>query len=210
MISRGYMPAACYPVSVLVLQENLTARRFHLDLAAPPQASVSSQPAFGFDGRTAPHAGRGDGLAVDVVGAITGDEDSGNLGADGVGSRGEITAFIDVERRGEGLGIGHVADRDEDAFHGQGKDRARLLDHFEGVDLAVGAAEDLLRRDVEDELDLRVGLHALHHDVGGAEGVATVHEVDLRSETGEEKNMLFFSSTWATTFCSAAAVFSKC
>jgi hypothetical protein len=83
-----------------------------------------------------------------------------------------------------------VADGDEDAFHAQGTDRARLLDHFERMDLAVGAAEDLLRRDVEDELDLLMGLHALHHDVGGAEGVATVHEEDLRSETGQEEGFL--------------------
>ena len=57
------------------------------------------------------------------------------------------------------------------------------------MDLTVGTTEDLLRRDVQDELDLRMGLHTLDHDVRSAEGIATVREVDLGSETGKEEGL---------------------
>ena len=120
-----------------------------------------------------------------MVGAVTRDEDAGDVGADGVGSGDEVTAFVDREGRREGLRIGHVTDGHEDALHGEVAVGAGLLDDAEGMDLLV--AEDFLRGDVQDELDLLVGLDALDHDVGGAEGVATVHEVDLGGEAGEEE-----------------------
>ena len=120
-----------------------------------------------------------------MVGAVTRDEDAGDVGADGVRSGDEVTAFVDREGRREGLRIGHVTDGHEDALHGEVAVGAGLLDDAEGMDLLV--AEDLLRGDVQDELDLLVGLDALDHDVGGAEGVATVHEVDLGGEAGEEE-----------------------
>ena len=120
-----------------------------------------------------------------MVRAITSDEDPGNIGAHGVGASHEITAGIDREGWREGLGIGHVADGDEDALHAEVADGAGLLDDAQGVHLLV--AENFGRADVEDELDLLMGLHALHHDVGSAERIATMDEVDLGSEAGEEE-----------------------
>ena len=120
-----------------------------------------------------------------MVRAITRDEDAGDIGADGVRAGDEVTAFVDREGRREGLRIGHMADGHEDALHREVAVGAGFLDDAERVDL--GLTEDLLRGDVEDELDLGVGLDALYHDVGGSEGIATMHEVDLRGEAGEEE-----------------------
>ena len=62
----------------------------------PPRRSVTGEPAFRFNGGTATHAGGSDGLAIDVVRAITRDEDARNLGADRVRPGNEIAAFIDL------------------------------------------------------------------------------------------------------------------
>ena len=129
-----------------------------------------------------------------MVRAIPSDEDPGNIGANGVGTGDEITTGVDLEGRREGLGIGHVADGNEDALHGEVTDGAGLLDDAQGVDFLV--TEDFGRADVKDELNLLMSLHALHHDIRSAEAIAAVHEIDLGSEAGEEEG--FFTSRVTT------------
>ncbi len=141
--------------------------------------------AFCVDCGGASHACGGDGLAVDMIGAIAGSEHPGDIhgGADG-GS--EITGIVHVEDALEQLGIGDVADGDEQAGAGeQGFGVGLEVAEADTGDLAGGDIEDFGDDGIPDGFDLGIGEGTFGHDAGGAEGIAPMDEVDLGGEAGE-------------------------
>lgn len=98
--------------------------------------------AFAVDGGHAAHAGCRDGLAVDFVGAVAGDEDSGDIGAAAVFWF-DVAAFIHVDGAGEQGGIGDEADGDEDSGAVEGG-------FLPGDGIGEADAGDLVFADVED------------------------------------------------------------
>src|SRR4051794_24349295 len=73
------------------------------------------QPALGVDGRRRAGAGRGDGLAVDVVDDVTAGEDAVDVGTRRRVLHLEVAGVVELELAGEELAAGVVADRDEHA-----------------------------------------------------------------------------------------------
>jgi len=61
--------------------------------------------ALGVNGGGAAGTGGGDGLAVDVVGAISGNEDAGDVGG-GAANGDDVAVFILVDHAPEELGVG--------------------------------------------------------------------------------------------------------
>ena len=87
-------------------------REIKRGLAASP--AVFGQPALRLDRSRTAHAGGGDRLAVDVVGAVARDVDAGDVRLNLRAVHGfEVAVLVDLERRREGLRVRHVADRDE-------------------------------------------------------------------------------------------------
>src|SRR6185503_7533618 len=88
----------------------------------------------------------------------------------------------------EDLRVRAVADRDEEPLH---RDVPALaadgVAEAEPVDLR--GAEDLVDRGVRVDLDLRIGDRAVNHDLARPELLATVEQVDLRGEAGEERRL---------------------
>ena len=84
-----------------------------------------SQEAFGVNGRGAAHAGGGDGLAIDVVRAIAGDEDTPHIGH-GAAFPKDKAVGVHFDLAFEDAGIGRMADGDEHAGAGQNAFRIGL------------------------------------------------------------------------------------
>jgi len=80
---------------------------------APGLLIEGGEVAFGVDGGGAAHAGSGHRLAVDLVGAIAGDEDTGNVGLSAFG-RNDVAGVIHGDDAFEELRIGNVANGDEE------------------------------------------------------------------------------------------------
>ncbi len=143
--------------------------------------------AFGIECGFAAHAGGGDGLAVDGVGAVSGGEDAFDAceGTEAV-FEDDVAFVVEFDLAGEEFSIGGVADGGEHAF---GFDVLDLvgLDIFgaDCGDAVVVVAEDFFDDGVPDGGDFGIGESALGHDFGGAEGIAAVHEINLGGEFGE-------------------------
>src|SRR6185436_19206946 len=125
------------------------------------------EPALRVDRGLAAVARRGDGLAIPVVVDVAGDEDALDPCVSFIVDD-EVALGVDLEPVLERLGVGAVADRDEQAV-----DRQRLLDADVGVDL-----------------DLRIDPGPLDHDLAGLERVTPMEEVDLRGEAGQVGRLL--------------------
>src|SRR6266568_7747689 len=74
--------------------------------------SLGFEPALEVDGGSAAITGGGDGLAIAVIGDITGGKDAGNVGHS-VFDRDDVTYFIHVDDAPEQVGIGLVANGEE-------------------------------------------------------------------------------------------------
>src|SRR5688500_16675517 len=73
------------------------------------------EPALGLDGGHAAGAGRGDGLPVVAVLHIAAGEDALDVGARGARLRLEVAGLVRLQDALEELGVGRVADGDEEA-----------------------------------------------------------------------------------------------
>src|SRR4051812_30605303 len=122
------------------------------------------QPAFGVDGRGGAGAGRGDGLAVDVVDDVTAGEDAVDGGARRRVLDLDVAGVVELELAGEQLAARVVADGHEDTGDGELLDGAALdvgqPDAGDGV-----AAEDVGDLLAELPADLLVVLGPLLHDL---------------------------------------------
>src|SRR5712692_4415592 len=139
---------------------------------------VLFQKLFRVYGGHAPRARGRDGLAVAVVLDIAGNEHAGNGGQAAVLGN-QIAVRIHFDFSLEHRGIRIVADGYE---HSVEHDFAR----FSGLRVAqphtfheTFGGEDFLDYGRRDELDFLVGLGAINHDLGGAEFLAAVDEIDL-------------------------------
>src|SRR5687767_2479492 len=147
------------------------------------------EPAFGVDtgGRTG--AGRGDRLTVDVVHHVAAGEDAVDVGA----GRGvfdlDVAVVVELELPGEQLAARVVADRDEQAGHGQGLGSPGLdVGQLDGGDGAL--PEDVGDLLAQRPADLLVVLGALLHDLRGAQLRSPVDDGDRLGEPGEERGLL--------------------
>src|SRR5215218_7189273 len=86
-----------------------------------PSALVEGlgEPALGVDRRGRAGAGRGDGLAVDVVDDVAAGEDTVDVGARGRVLHLDVPGVVELELAGEQFAARVVADGDEDAAHGK-------------------------------------------------------------------------------------------
>lgn len=142
--------------------------------------------AFGFDGGLAAHRGGGDCLAVARVGAVAGDKDAGDFGADlRAGLRDEIAIFVGFEKCREGRCVGCVTDGDEDTFEGKCR-FGFCFDVLEAESGDFGFAFDGKRNGVPVNLNFGIIGNALRHDFRGAECVAAVDEMNFRGEMREK------------------------
>ncbi len=119
---------------------------------------------------------------------VAGDEHAIDLRA-GLVVDDEVACLVDLEPVAEGLRVGAIADRDEQAV----ERHARLLAGHRVAQphaLHLGRAQDLLDGRVRVDLDLRVGHRPVDHDLRGTERIAAVDQVDLRRESGEERGLL--------------------
>ena len=155
---------------------------------------VFRQIALGVQSGRAARSCRGYRLSIDVVGDVAGGEETGDVGGGAAIGVVEVAVFVEFDKAAlEKLGVGDVADGDEDAgdfeflfFAGDGVLEADGA-HFAFV---VGAVFGDLG--VPDRFDFFVSERAVRHDFGGAQFVAAVDEVDFGSELGEEGG--FFTS----------------
>src|SRR6478736_1127843 len=146
------------------------------------------EPALRVDRGPAAVAGRGHGLAVAVVVDVTRDEDPLDLRA-GLVADDQVALLVHLEPVPEHLGVRAVADRDEQALH---RDVLLLVGHgvTKAQSLDLRPSEDLVDRQVRVDLDLRVRLGPLDHDLRRPERVPAMEEVDLRGEAGQVRRLL--------------------
>ena len=157
---------------------------------------------FDFEGGHAAGASGGDGLAVAAVldvsagvnalklHALAGDKD--------VVLALDVAVGVEVELALEHLGVGFVADAEEDEADGKRPALVGLLVvELEAADALLIDAVDLFDDGVVEELDLRVSDGALEHDARGAEVFSAVDDGDLLGEAREEER--FFHGGVAAT-----------
>src|SRR5688572_4814497 len=147
------------------------------------------EPALGVDRRGRTGAGRGDGLAVDVVDDVAAGEDAVDVGAGGRVLHLHVALVIQLQLADEQLGARVVADGHEQAGHRQrlGRPGVRVgeLDRRDGA-VAVDLGDLLAQRPA----DLLVVLRALLHDLGGAQLLPPVDDGHALGEAGEEGRLL--------------------
>ena len=149
------------------------------------------EPAFRLDGCLAAQAGGGDGLAIDVVGAVARDINAGNVGLHlGTGDGLDVAALVHCDRGRERAGVWHMADGDKDALDGQHGLGAGLdVFHLEAADGALFHAEHLDGDAVPDHLDFFVGDGAVRHDLGCAQRITAVDKINFAGEAREEEGL---------------------
>ena len=139
----------------------------------------------------AAHAGGGDGLAIGLVGDVTGGEHAGNIGRGRVRRGDEIAVRFHRQLALEQLGRWRVADGDEDAVDGQ-------VGGFAGFDVfqagcgdaqRILIADHLFQRRVPEDFDLGVLEQAVLQDLLGAEAFAAVDDGHLGGEIGQEQRL---------------------
>ena len=143
--------------------------------------------AFGFDGGFAAFAGGGDGLAVIVVHDVAGGEETGGFGG-GAGALGlDVAVLAAIDEVACKFAVRDVADGDEGSADVEFAFFAgfAVLD-FDAGELVVFAGEIGGELAVPDGLDFLVGENAVGHDLGSAEFIATVDEVNFAGEAGEK------------------------
>src|SRR5215210_1236149 len=166
-----------------------TARRVRL--CPPPSALVEGlgQPALGVDRGGRAGAGRGDGLAVDVVDDVAAREDAVDVGARGRVLHLDVAVVVQLELTGEELAPGVVADGHEYAADVEGLGVPGLhVGHLDGGDGVL--AEDVGDLLAQLPADLLVVLGALLHDLRGAQLGPPVHDGHRLGEAGEEGGLL--------------------
>src|SRR5690606_27413713 len=151
---------------------------------------------LGIQRRHAAGAGRGDRLAVDLVGNVAGGEHARHAGGGGIALQPGPdldVAVAHLQLPLEQRGVRGVADGDEEALHGDlaGAVVPGRADAHAG-DAAV-VAQHLVHRVVPDDLDLAglgLGEQLVLHDLLGAQLVAPVHQVDLAGDVAQVQGLL--------------------
>src|ERR1700761_6241174 len=136
---------------------------------------------FYFEGGHAAGAGGGDGLAVAAVLDVTAGVDALKLhalaGDEDVVLALDVAIGVEVELAFEHLGVGLVADAEEDEAD---RERPALVGlpvvELEATDTLLIDAVNLFDDGVVEEFDLRVSNGALEHDARGAEIFAAVDD----------------------------------
>ncbi len=149
-----------WPVSILFCVELQAG----FPLGRSASLGLFLEESFAIDGSHTAHAGGGDRLAVDLVRAVSGDEDARNIGFTAFREF-EITSFIYGEDSGEKLGAGDQADSDENARTIQGGfgSRFKVLQTHAG-DFVFGDIQYFQHLAVPDRLDFGMTQHAVCHD----------------------------------------------
>ena len=125
-------------------------------------------------------------MAVGAVGDIASGKDAGEVSFCAFALK-QIAVRVHVEFPSEGLGVGRVSNSDKHAFEVQLRGRAgHEIFYFYRRHFAFCVGDVLLDCRVPDGFDFGICEGAIGHDFGRAEGFATVDEVDLRCESGEE------------------------
>src|SRR4051794_16692530 len=150
-----------------------------------------AQVPLGVEGALGATAGRGDGLAVGVIDEVADREDAPQLGLGGGLIDDHVSLVIQLDLPLHQLRARPVADRDE---HPSDIDLALvagvgMLEADLG-DLAVVAGDELERLVGGQEVDVLLAAGALLHDLGGAELVAAVHDLQVLGELGDEDGVL--------------------
>ena len=150
---------------------------------------VVGEPTFRRQGRLAATAGGGDPLAPFGVGYVTGSKYPLDTGFGPAGAHLQVALAIELDLAGHQARIGGVADRIEEAFHGQGlllaTGRVAQLDRFEPV--ATGDIDQIL---VPMHADGGVGQHPIGHGPAGPQGIAAHDQMDLAAVFGEIDRLL--------------------
>lgn len=119
---------------------------------------------LGIDGGHATHTGGGDGLAVDLVGAIACGENAGNMGFASV-VKFQVAIFIHVEFAFKNLRIGNMSDGDENS---RAIENARLacfhIFQFHAGDFALFGVQNFLDHRIPNGFDFWVSQRALSHN----------------------------------------------
>ena len=149
---------------------------------------------FDFEGGHAAGAGGGDGLAIAAVLHIAAGKDAGNrhaaIGGQDVVCGADVAVFVEIHLAGKHLGVGLVADAEEEAADGQLATVRRFL-HRAGArrDLLLFDAQHLFDDCVGAQLDVGVRYGTVEHDLGCAEVLAAVQQRNLAGEAGEEERL---------------------
>src|SRR5208282_719691 len=144
------------------------------------------QEALGFDGGHAAGAGGGDGLAIDVVLHVAGDEHALDARFGAVFGH-QVAGRVHFKLAAEDFGVGIVADGHEQAVSGQIHGLAVPgLAQAHAFDSALGRVDHVGHYVGREEADLFVMPRAVQHDFGGAEFVAAMDHGHLRCELGEK------------------------
>ncbi len=129
--------------------------------------------------RSATHSRSGNGLLVNAVSHVAGDENAGNFTLDQV-FREQIALRIHVEFASIRLCVGIMPDRDENARHFQFAFVICLhIAQTDGAHLTFFIGNVLRHHRVPDRLDLLVREHALLHDLRRPHFVAAMNEINL-------------------------------
>jgi hypothetical protein len=132
------------------------------------------QIAFGFNGGGATHAGGGNRLAIDAVGAIAGDKHSRDVSGRAVGAQ-NVAVFIHGEYTFEYLSVGPMANGHKHAGAGE----HAFLAGFDVLepradDPVLGGFQDFSNDAVPHRLDLGICQDAFDHDFRRAQSIAAM------------------------------------
>src|SRR5690606_32595407 len=144
----------------------------------------------------AAEAGRGDRLAVVLVGHVAGGEHALDRGGGGVAAQPRADGDVAVVHRQltiEQAGVGLVADGDEEAVGGDVGGAAVQGRPDPDAGHAGGVAQHLVDGVVPNRLDLAgldLGEQLVVHDLFGPQGVAAVEPVGLAGDAGQVQRFL--------------------
>src|SRR3954447_15305905 len=165
------------------------SRRERASRGASPLVEGLREPPFGVDRRGGTGAGRGDGLAVDVVDDVAAGEHAVDVGSRAGVLDLDVALVVELELAGEQFAARVVADGDEQAAHRHRLGAAALdVGQLDGVH--GGVTEDVGDLLAELPADLLVVLGPLLHDLRGAQLGTPVDDGHALGEAGEEGGLL--------------------
>ena len=146
-----------------------------------------------FNGGHASGSRRGDGLAVTAVLDVSAGKDARDLvavvGGEDIAGRLDVAIWVEVHLAGKHLGVGLVADAEEEAADGElGLEAGLDVLKQQAAHIFLLNAEHFLDDGIGAQLDVGVSDGAVEHDLRGAEGLAAMEQGDLGGEAGEEQS----------------------
>ena len=160
---------------------------------------LAVEPAFGIKRGLATRSCAGDGLTVGMVFDVTCRPYAFDIGRADVVARTafgfQVAGFVHIELAFENIGVGFMADGDENAFDDDVFGSAVIVFQTSTGDAAF-VAQDFVQIAVELEDDFAFfnALHEfVHHDFFGAEAVAAMNQGDGVGDVGEVKGFFYGS-----------------